>query len=262
MAYADQLSISAPRSLGEALSLAHVHRERVRWLIGESTLLGLSYKLVPRESFILDARNVPELWAGPRADGPRFRFGAFASEARLRAHPITQRLISGEIPPMLALLVAGASVEVASLGRVRTRHLDALALAAYEAPVAVIIEAPAADEVCIERRRAIRDGDASHELHTVAVFGVAPDGAIRRARIALAVDDLPPVRGRAAERHLEGHRLASERCADAARLCAEAIVPRDARSAAAARSALPLALSLLRQARIRCDAARLYKEGA
>lgn len=252
MASAERLNIVAPRSLREALSVSYTHRERVRWLIGTSSLLSAAYTHVPRDARILDARGVREFTAAASGEAARVRFGAFASEDALRAHPVLQRVIFSAADAVLRLAVADASVEVASLGKLRTVPIESLLLAAHEAPVTIQLDARGED-VYLERRRAMRDGDASHELILAAQLRIGEDGRLSRARVAFSLDGEPPIRSRLVEHHLEGHRLSSERSADAARLCAAAIVPGDARTAAAARSALPLSLALLREARVRCD---------
>ncbi|MBV8150577.1 MAG: hypothetical protein JO101_06145 [Candidatus Eremiobacteraeota bacterium] len=248
---AERLEIAAPRSLREALAVSLAPRERIRWLIGSNELFGFSYSLVPRDSYILDARGVSEFTAAPRRDGERIRFGAFAREAALQA-PSIREVLFGATPRMLALLVAGAFVEVASLGRLRSRPLDALVLAPYEAPVSIVFESNR-DDLRFERRRSIRDGEATHEIEMIAALRLLDDGRVRNVRIGLAVDGKLPVRARLAEHALEGQRLNKERCLAAARGCAEAIVPASPQAAAAARSALPLAVALLREAQTHAD---------
>lgn len=252
MASAERLTIAAPRTLREALSVSYTHRERVRWLIGTSPLLGAVYTHVPRDAQILDARGVREFTAAGSGEAARVRFGAFASAAALRAHPVLERVLFGAANAALRLAVAEASVEIVSLGKLRMTPIDGLVLAVHEAPVTVQLGA-GDEDVYLERRRAILDGEASHELILAAQLRAGDDGRLTRVRVAFSLDGEAPIRGRLVEHHLEGHRLSSERSGDAARLCAAAIVPSDARTAAAARSALPLALALLREARVRCD---------
>lgn len=247
-----QLILFTPRTLRDALGLSFTYREQVRWLIGTSPLLASAYTHVPREAHIVDARSLDDFRACAVGDENRIRFGAFASEQSLSSHPLLAQTLFAAASAAVYLAVAEAEVEVVSLGRTRTAPIDALVLAPHEAPLAIDFR-PQADDVYVQRRRTIRDGSASHDLIVGANIRIAPDGAIARARIALSIDGGKPVRARLAEHQLEGERLSSDRTAVAARLCAEAIAPDDARTAAAARSALTLALALFREARDRCD---------
>ena len=85
-----QLSIFTPRSLRDALGLSFTHREQVRWLIGTSELLASAYTHVPREAQILDVRELDEFRAAPVGDENKIRFGAFATKASLRGHPVLE----------------------------------------------------------------------------------------------------------------------------------------------------------------------------
>lgn len=246
-----QLSIFTPRTLRDALGLSFTYREEVRWLIGASSLLALSYTQVPREARIVDARRLDDFRAHAFGD-VKIRFGAFADDGGLRNHPLLGRTLFAAASPAVYLAVADADVEVVSLGRTRTTPVDALVLAPHEAPLAIEFE-HRAEDLYVQRRRTIRDGTASHDLVVGASFRIGEDGRASRIRIALSLDGSRPVRARLAEHQLEGERLSSDRTATAARLCAEAIDPADARTAAAARSALTLALALFREARVRCD---------
>ncbi|MBV8073888.1 MAG: hypothetical protein JO140_00565 [Candidatus Eremiobacteraeota bacterium] len=250
-----QLSIDFPRSLRDALGLSFTYREQVRWLIGTSPLLALAYTHVPRDARIVDAREIHEFRASAFGDESKVRFGAFAPEAALRGHPLLERTLFAAASPAVYLAISDAVVEVISLGRTRTTPVDALVLASHEVPLAIELAASPRD-VLVQRRRAIRDGDASHELIVAGSFRLADDGSLERVRIALSLDGERPVRARLAEHHLERHHFSSERAGVSARLCAEAIAPDDARTAAAARSALTLGLALFREARIRCDEVR------
>src|SRR5271166_3620185 len=89
----ERLSIAAPRTLREALSVSYTHRERVRWLIGTSPLLGVAYTHVPRDAQILDARGVRDFTAAGSGESERLRFGAFTPEAILRTHPALQHIL-------------------------------------------------------------------------------------------------------------------------------------------------------------------------
>ncbi|GEM_PF-1278675 len=245
------LSIFTPRTLRDALGLSFTYREEVRWLIGTSSLLALEYTHVPREARIVDARRLDDFRS--RAFGDvKLRFGAFADEAGLRGHPLLGKTVFAAASAAVYLAVADANVDVVSLGRTRTTPIDMLVLAPHEAPLAVEFE-HRPDDLYVQRRRTIRDGIASHDLVLGASFRIAGSGCADRVRIALSLDGSRPVRARLAEHHLEGERLSSDRTALAARLCAQAIDPADARTAAAARSALTLALALFREARVRCD---------
>ena len=250
-----QLSIVTPRTLRDALGLSFTYREQVRWLIGTSPLLALAYTHVPREARIVDARGVYEFAASAFGDETKVRFGAFATEESLRGHPLLDRTLFAAASPSVYLAVADALVEVISLGAVRTTPVDGLLLAPHEAPLAVELAQPVRD-VYVQRRRAIRDGNASHELIVGGSFRLGDDGKLERVRVALSIDGERPARARLAEHHLERQHFSSERVGVAARLCAEAIAPEDPRTAAAARSALTLGLALFREARIRCDEMR------
>lgn len=250
MAFSQQhLSISAPRTLRDAFGLSFTHREQVRWLIGESPFLGLAYTHVPREAWIIDARRLHEFQARALGDESRVRFGAFAGEEGLRGHPLLERTLFAGASAAVYLAVADATVEVISLGRTRTTPIDALWLAAHEAPLAIELQHRESD-LYLQRRRAIKDGAASHELVLGGSFRIE-DGEVVRLRLAFSLDGERPIRARLAEHHLEHYRLSSDRAAVAGRLCAEAIAPEDPRTAAAARSALTLALALFREARRR-----------
>jgi CO/xanthine dehydrogenase FAD-binding subunit len=244
------LSIFTPRTLRDALGLSFTYREEVRWLIGASSLLALEYTQVPREARIVDARRLDDFRSHAFGD-VKIRFGAFADEAGLRGHPLLGSTVFAAASPAVYLAVADANVDVVSLGRTRTTPVDMLVLAPHEAPLALEFE-HRPDDLYVQRRRTIRDGIASHDLVVGASFRLA-GGCADRVRIALSLDGSRPVRARLAEHHLEGERLSSDRTAMAARLCAEAIDPADARTAAAARSALTLALAMFREARVRCD---------
>lgn len=245
------LSLFTPRTLRDALGLSFTYREEVRWLVGTSTLLGLEFTHVPREARIIDVRKLDDFRAHAFGEG-KIRFGAFADEDGLRGHPLLKGTLFAAASAAVYLAVADASVDVVSLGRTRTTPIDALVLAPHEAPVFIEFE-HRAEDIYVQRRRAIRDGSASHDLVLGASFRLGGDYALSRVRIAFSLDGAPPARARLAEHHLEGHRISSDRTATAARLCAEAIEPSDARRAAAARSALTLALALFREARHRCD---------
>ena len=247
-----QLSIFTPRSLRDALGLSFTHREQVRWLIGTSELLASSYTHVPREAQIVDVRALDEFRAAAVGDESKIRFGAFATESSLRGHPILEATLFKAASAALYLAVSEANVEVVSLGRSRVTPIDALVLAPHEAPLSIEFE-PNSGDIYVQRRRTIRDGLASHDLIIGATFRLGEDGRTTRVRVALSIDDGPPVRARLAEHQLQGERLSSDRTGLAARLCAEAIVPEDPRKAAAARSALTLALAMFREARVRCD---------
>jgi CO/xanthine dehydrogenase FAD-binding subunit len=246
-----QLSIFTPRTLRDALGLSFRHREAVRWLIGKSSLLATAYTHVPREAQILDVREVDDFRACAFGEG-KIRFGAFAAEESLRRHPLLGRTIFAAASSALYLAVSEADVEVVSLGTIRRTPIDALVLAQHEAPLSIEFDTQP-DDVYVQRRRTIRDGTASHDLIIGATFRLGDDGRTTRVRVALTIDDGPPIRARLAEYHLQGERLSSERTSVAARLCAESIAPDDPRTAAAARSALTLGLALFREARVRCD---------
>jgi CO/xanthine dehydrogenase FAD-binding subunit len=246
-----QISIFAPRTLREALGLSFTYRERVRWLLGTSSLLALAFTHVPRDSQIVDARRIADFRQPALGDENQVRFGSFAEEEALRGHPLLERTLFAAASPSLYLAVSRATVEIVSLGQTRTTPIDALWLSPHEAPLA--IELHHSDEIYLERRRTVCDGSASHDLLIGASFGVGADGRIGRVRIALCVDGERPVRARLAEHHLEGQRPGGDRLATAARLCAQAIAPDCPRSAAAARSALTLGLLLLKEARVRFD---------
>ena len=241
-----QPCIFTPQTLREALGLSFTYRERVRWLVGLSPLLAVTYTHVPRDSQIVDARGVADFRMHALGDEKRARFGAFAGDDALRGHPLLERTLFAGANPSLYLAVAEATVEVISLGRTRTTPMEALCLAPHEVPLAVELES--GDAMYVQRRRAVSDGSASHDLMIAATLRFGEDGRVARARIALSIDGGRPIRARLAEHHLEGARPAGERMTTAARLCAEAIPPQDARSAAAARSAWTLGLALLKEA--------------
>lgn len=247
-----QLAIFTPRTLRDALGLSFTHREQVRWLIGTSKFLASAYTHVPREAQIVDVRQLDEFRACAIGDLSKVRFGAFASEESLRGHPLLESTLFKAASPALYLAVSETNIEVVSLGRTRVTPIDGLVLAAHEAPLSIELEA-ISEDIYVQRRRTIRDGSASHDLIIGATFRLAEDGRAARVRVALSIDDGPPVRARLAEHQLQGERLSSDRTGAAARLCAEAIAPEDARKAAAARSALTLALAMFREARVRCD---------
>ena len=247
-----QLSLFTPRTLRDALGLSFTYREQVRWLIGTSSLLASAYTHVPREAHIVDARGLDDFRACAIGDEQHVRFGAFATEDSLRGHPMLGQTVFAAASAALYLAVSEADVEIVSLGRTRTTPIDALVLAPHEAPLAIDLRR-LEDDIYVQRRRTIRDGSASHDLILGASFRIGQDGVLARVRVALSIDGGKPVRARLAEHHLEGERLSSDRTATAARLCAEAISPQDARTAAAARSALTLSLALFREARDRCD---------
>ena len=241
-----QISIFTPRTLREALGLSFTYRERVRWLMGSSSLLSLAYTHVPRDAQIVDVRGVADFCQPALGDENRVRFGAFAAEEALRGHPLLERTLFSAASASVYLAVSAAIVEIVSLGQTRTTPIDALWLAPHEAPLGISLNA--VDEIYLQRRRTVCDGSASHDLVIGASFRFSTQGDIARVRIALSVDGARPIRARLAEHHLEGQRPAGARIATAARLCAEAIAPDDARSAAAARSALTLGLVVLKEA--------------
>jgi CO/xanthine dehydrogenase FAD-binding subunit len=247
-----QLSIFTPRTLRDALHLSFSYREQVRWLIGTSPLLALAYTHVPSGAQIVDVRRLQEFRAPALGDETRARFGAFATEEALRGHPVLERgpLAASSAP--LYLMVSDASVEVISLGHTRRAPIDALVLASHEAPVAIELHARD-DEVYVERRRSVTDGAASHDLLVAAAFRLDGEGRTKGARIGMVVNGGRPIRARLAEHHLAHQRLAGDRMETAARLCAAAIEGADPQAAAAARSALTLALALFKDARVRCE---------
>lgn len=246
-----ELSIFTPRTLRDALGLSFTYREEVRWLIGTSPLLALAYTHVPREARIVDVRGLDDFRAHAFGEGT-VRFGAFSDEVGLRSHPLLKKTLFAAASASVYLAVADSTVEVVSLGRTRSAPIDSLVLAPHEAPLEIAFDHHEGD-IYVQRRRTIRDGIASHDLIVGASFRLGDDGRTTRVRIALSLDGSRPVRARLAEHQLEGERLSSDRTATAARLCAEAIDPADARTAAAARSALTLTLALFREARVRCD---------
>ena len=82
-----QLSLYTPRTLRDAFGLSFTYREEVRWLIGTSPLLGLSYTHVPSDAQIIDARKLDDFRAHAFGEGT-IRFGAFADIDGLQTHPL------------------------------------------------------------------------------------------------------------------------------------------------------------------------------
>src|SRR5262249_3860680 len=153
-----------------------------------------------------DARNIADFTAPASGAAWRVRFGAFAPESALRDHPVLQNVLFGAASVPVALAIADARVEVISLGATRTTPIDSLLLAAFEAPVAIEINADNQD-IYVERKRSIRDGKASHDLVLAASLRLREDGSLARIRIAFSIDGERPIRARLAEHHLEHQRL-------------------------------------------------------
>ncbi|MBV8642435.1 MAG: hypothetical protein JO225_00775 [Candidatus Eremiobacteraeota bacterium] len=230
-------------------NLAFLHRERTRFDAGASELLGVALEPVGgATNFAVDVRELPELRAITVAPNGSTLIGAFVPLAKV------QESLPAVIPPdaslanaRMRLALHDARVTVFGLGRTRIAPLDELTLAAHELPVSIELPAGNALLGVAERRITTNDGATPLSLGVTVGLRVTPLARFENVRFFIDLDgDMR--RAADAEAKLEKQRCDRDMFAEAARLAATAIPANDARSSAAARALVPLALATLRDA--------------
>lgn len=248
---------TAARTLRELNDLGFLHRERGRFRAGTSELLELTLEPEPGSGIVVDARAIPELRAIAVSPGGGATIGAFTAHAALAAAlPALAPAGASLAGARLRLALHDARVTVYGLGRQRVAPLETLTLARHEVPATIAV-APAPRGLGIaERRRTTNDGAASYALGVTAALRITPLARFAGVRLLVELDGRVR-RLTGAEALLEGARCDRDLFPEAARAAGAAIETTDARTSALARSVLPLALSVLREAFAEARAAQL-----
>jgi len=227
-------------------NLGYLHGKRARFRAGTSALLGVVLEPRAGEGIIVDATTLTELTAvtATRAGisiGPFLSLDALAE----RAPALAPRGAPASAVRMRFSLF-GAVVTIAGGGRTRRVAFDAFALEPHELPIAIDVHPPKPGLGIGDRRRATADGAASFALGITVALRIHAQ-RFADVRIILDLDGVLH-RATAAEDKLARERADPGLFPEAARLAALTIEPVDARTSAAARAALPLAMAALREA--------------
>jgi CO/xanthine dehydrogenase FAD-binding subunit len=246
--------VARPRSLRQALELAFVHRQHVRWQAGRSSFLGFVYPGSTDGAIVLDVSAIDE-FRNVRSDDRSVSIGAFADVDALAREKLVQRVLGrapyGPHAARFRLAALDAQLIVAGPGATR-RVAFGLALSrplpAHEIPLAVELPVDLPPLAFSDRRMRRRDGKASFDLRVFAALEMASPHRIDTATVAYTIDDGPLVGIQAVDEMLDGTVIARGTFAAAARRAADAFDGTDERTSVLRRSIVALTLSALSDA--------------
>lgn len=229
-------------------NVAFLYRERARFRVGSSELLGLTLEPVTNDGVVVDARAVEELYAVTTLPSGAATVGAFVTRTALA------QALPDLCPPdaslsnvRVRLSLRDARVTVYGGGRQRTVALDGLTLAPHELPATIDLAPPRPGLGIAERRRTTNDGTLSHTVGVTVALRISVLARFEHVRIIIDADGSMR-RAAEAEAKLEKQRCQPDVFPDVARLATLAFPAVDARTSAIARSIPPLVLAALRDA--------------
>ena len=246
--------VTQPRDLRQALELAFVHRQHVRWQAGRSSFLGFVYPGSIDGAIVLDVSAVEEFRA-IRSDARSLSIGAFAdADAIAREAPVRELLGNAPYGPhavRFRLAALGAQLVIAGPGATRRAPFEvalARSLPPHEIPLAVELSADVPAIAFADRRLRRKDGAATFDLRVFSALAMESAHRIGWATVAYTLDDGPAVEIPSVGRALDGAQIARGTFTAAARRAADAFSGDDERTSNLRRTIVALALSTLTDA--------------